>query len=441
MQLPVFVELPSQHGLRRSAAAAFANRRSRALRSVRLPAAITIDPRFPAIPSGAVGAGSSSVEALQVEASDRFLVRGFVDVEDLSRVPDRVGGLAIYSDPQIGPLLTCPGRPPVGDTDQIAAKLNLKALRDRGLDGSNVAIAILDGGTNLPHLQARLAEVGFDAANSWTPLGLAGHAGAFPVDHGTACAYDALIAAPKATLLDFPILAGDLRRGRTLYRGFLAYAQLIASWAILFAPGDLPKYSGLVVSNSWGVHHPRLDFSKGHPGRYVDNPEHPFLRQLALLSKCGADIVFAAGNCGAGCASAYCEGRSKGSIMGANASGDVLTVGACDTDDMRLRYSSQGPSIAGLTPQKPDVLSYAHFRGSEVTGVDTPDAGTSAACPVAAGCIAALRSRISPAKIPPAELVARIRATARAGTRSRGWNADYGFGILDLDALAISCGV
>jgi hypothetical protein len=79
----------------------------------------------------------------------------------------------------------------------------------------------------------------------------------------------------------------------------------------------------------------------------------------------GIDIVFAAGNCGAVCADIHCQGRTAQAIMGANAHPDVLTLGGCDTTDQIVGYSSQGPSIPNMSPQKPDVTAYTHFLGSE----------------------------------------------------------------------------
>ena len=130
------------------------------------------------------------------------------------------------------------------------------------------------------------------------------------------------------------------------------------------------------------------------------------------------------------------------SIMGASAYQDVLTVGGCDTTNLRVGYSSQGPSIPNMSPQKPDLVSYTHFLGSEAFGAGSPDSGTSAACPVAAGCVAALRTRLSPAAAPPANLFSQLRTTARpAAGMPAGWNGDYGYGILDPDAAAHSLGV
>jgi hypothetical protein len=257
------------------------------------------------------------------------------------------------------------------------------------------------------------------------------------------CAVDALSAAPQATLLDYPILSGappaGAPVGRTLSSAVQAYAQLLVFWGVAFAPGGAANYNGLVVNNSWGVYHPSSDFQPGHPGRYVDNPNHPFMGLVSTLARAGADVVFAAGNCGAQCASNKCQGRTAGSIMGANSSPDVLTLAGCDTTDARVGYSSSGPSIAGMHQQKPDLMAYTHFLGSQTTA-GGPDTGTSAACPVAAGCVAAIRTKLAPAAQPPGNLFAQLRATARLVGGRPGWSADHGHGIIDPDTAAQAFG-
>ncbi len=220
-----------------------------------------------------------------------------------------------------------------------------------------------------------------------------------------------------------------------------AFAQLIAFWGVAFAPGGAARYSALVINNSWGIFHPSWDFPPGHPGRYIDNPNHPFNGLVSVLARAGADIVFAAGNCGAQCADGRCQGKTTETIVGANASPDVLTLAGCDTRDARVGYSSQGPSIAGMFQYKPDVTAYTHFLGSEAFGANSPDSGTSAACPVAAGCVAAIRTKLSPHAVPPANLFQQIMATARQPSGPAGWNGDYGHGIIDVDAAAQSLGV
>lgn len=450
MRIPVLVTLPAQEPLRESAMA-FRERRAPgiALANARVPARVELDPNFAAVPIG-TGGPADTIASYDPTASVNFAVRGFVEAADPADIPPEVDGRPLFADPQIQPFqvmaITCGGTPPVGNAAKVRTKLKAAQLAAKQLDGKEVAVAIMDTGVNLAHVQSKLGHpVLFDAANSWSPAGSTIPPFNHPVDHGSMCAYDALLVAPKATLLDFPILASNVPGGSvtggTLSVALLAYAQLIASWAVAFAPGGAARYRALVVNNSWGIFHPSWDFPAGHPGRYCDNPRHPFNLIVATLASSGADVVFAAGNCGAQCADGRCQGRTTQAIMGASAHQDVLTLAGCDTNDKRVGYSSQGPSIAGMFQQKPDVTAYTHFRGSEAFGAGSPDSGTSAACPVAAGCIAALRTKLSPQTTPPANLFAQLRATARQPSGPAGWNGDYGFGIIDPLATATSLGL
>lgn len=450
MQVPVLAVLPSQAPLKEAAAAFLAGDDHRdALSSAKMPSGLALDSSFPAVPVGSHGAADGEAASLHPEASEHFAVRATVDVDHVANVPTHTEGHPLFSDPVISPFLTCGGTPPVGGTAEVQQQLKTAALAARGLDGAKVAVAIMDTGINLAHLQAQpLSQGAFvDIANSWVVPGTTTTPGFHPLDHGTMCAYDVLIAAPKATLLDYPVLGskapGGALGGGVLSLAFKAYSQIMSSWAVSFDANGLAKYDALVISNSWGIFHPSSDFPEGHPGRYIDNPKHPFNQLVGMLARSGADIVFAAGNCGAPCADISCAGLTTGMITGANALDDVLTLAGCDTADQRVGYSSQGPSIANMFQSKPDVTAYTHFQGSLVTGAKTPDGGTSAACAVAAGCVAALRTKLTPAATPSAGLFDQLRATARRppGVAGTGWNADYGFGIIDPDAVARHFGV
>jgi hypothetical protein len=446
MRIPVILVVPAHDHLRKSAEASMANRAAGVDPALapKYPG-VEIDPTFPAVALGTSEPGGVEMAMATPKASAKFAVRGHLEVKDHGHIPETAGDARIFSDPMISPMLTCGGTPPVGNAASVAAKLNVAQLAARHLDGKKVAIAIVDTGIDLAHVQSKLGHAPhFDAPSSWQPPGTPPPApGAWPLDHGSMCAFDALIAAPQATLVDFPVLkanypgSGSVMSG-TLSAALAAYGFMLGSWA----PGGhgLHKYHALVASNSWGIFHPSWDFPAGHPGRYCDNPAHPFNVQLGTVTRAGIDVIFAAGNCGAPCADGRCQGRTTGAIMGASAMQAVLTIAGCDTQDNRVGYSSQGPSIAGMYPQKPDITGYTHFLGSEAFGAGTPDSGTSAACPVIAGCVAALRtsSKIPPrTTMPPASLFTQLRNTARPrpGTQ-HAWNADYGFGIIDAPGAA-----
>lgn len=445
MRIPVLAVIPPQEPLRASAAAAFQKLPSLlSIEKAKLPGRLTLDPRFAAVPIGEALQGTAAVSP---QTSDAFAVRATIEAKSPEDIPDTLDGARIFADPVIEPFQYCAAGAQ-GITGNVRTKLDVPGLQAKQLDGTNVAIAIVDTGVNLAFLKKALgATPKFDAGNSWTPPGATSTPGNFPVDHGTMCAFDALIAAPQATLLDYPVLAakapGGNITGRTISVALQAYAHLLAGYAVAHAPGGVHKYSGLVVSNSWGIYHPSWDFPAGHPGRFCDNPRHPFAIVVGALTAAGADVVFAAGNCGANCPDGRCQGRTNGAIMGSSAYAEVMTVAAClVTNDDRLGYSSQGPSIAGMPQQKPDVTAYAHFLGSEAFGPGSPDSGTSTACPVAAGCIAALRTKLAPSACPPANLIQQFRTMARPGPgTAAGWNADYGHGIVQPLDVANSLGL
>ena len=119
-------------------------------------------------------------------------------------------------------------------------------------------------------------------------------------------------------------------------------------------------------------------------------------------------------------------------IMGANAYQEVLTIGGCDTHDQMVGYSSRGPSIQHLFQHKPDLVAYTHFLGSKTVETFVPDTGVSAACPVAAGCVAALRTRVKQNAVKPAVLFDTLRNTARRPWGGGpGWRPDFGHGIIN----------
>jgi subtilisin family serine protease len=402
---------------------------------------VVLDPAFPPValpapfPASAEGDPLSLNQPLTYSldpAVASVVVRGELPDDDLATRtalltaarPDIVG---VFADPVISTTLTCGGDGARGTWLEVERLLHATDLRAEGYDGAGVALAVVDTGINAERLSAlldRTLEV--DANRSWTPPGVNVAPGRFPVDHGTMCAFDALIGAPRATLLDLPVLRSR-RAGQTALDGLLSDA--VAAYAHLRTvleamPADR---RALVVTNSWGSFSPRWDFPVGHPGNYSDNAAHPFNLIVGSLAEAGADILFAAGNCGQECPDGRCAYPNR-PIGGANSHPQALSVGGVDVHGERVGYSSQGPGR--LWVRKPDLCSYTHFSGSQVYGPDAPDSGTSAACPVAAGVVAAVRARVSAGTLDPSQLRTLLRRTAddRSGV---GFDYDYGYGILD----------
>ncbi|MRH90519.1 S8 family serine peptidase [Nocardia sp. SYP-A9097] len=359
------------------------------------------------------------------------LVRGEIADEDLATVVPRLTESAaitgIFADPVVEGVLTCGDTGPVGTSRDVGTLLHTTEFATAGLTGAAVALAIVDTGINAAFVEKiHGGSVNIDAQRSWNPPGVTGKPGQFPVDHGSMCAFDALIAAPQASLLDFPVLRST-RHGGTTMDGLLSDA--LAGYAQLRTVlTDQPAATrALVVSNSWGSFSSQWDFPVGNPGNYSDNPSHPFNVIVGSLESAGADILFAAGNCGRDCPDGRCAYKDK-PIGGANSHASVLSIGGVDTTNTRVGYSSQGPGR--LTARKPDVCTYTHFLGSTAFGAGTPDTGTSAATPVAAGLVAAIRTHWPATTVSPAQLRDMLRRnTIRRGTTD--FDYDYGYGVID----------
>ncbi len=420
--------------------------------------ALEIDHGYGAVPIGAGGRSGTEVtiDDLRPDNSDHFLVRAFIKAGiNTKGSPPLEGKFLIHADPAIAGMLTCGNTQAVGKTIDVQTRLRSEQLNRAGYDGSRVAIAIVDTGIYLNRITTLLGDLtpgtapAHDAADSWTPRTVATEAFKHALGHGSMCAYDALIAAPKATLLDIAMLLdrapGDHGVPGTVSAAIKAYLYLANIWLRWLAMGAARPYDALVVSNSWGIYHPSLE-PASTAIRFIDNPNHAFRRYFVRpLSLAGIDILFASNNCGSECPSATCLSKTTGMIMGANAYEEVLTIGGCDTNNDRVGYSSQGPSIAGMYPNKPDLTAYTHFLGSKTARIWAPDTGVSAACPVAAGCVAALRTGLPPTTTRPRILFDALRATATTGNGSTTpggvWNEDYGCGIINPVDAALSLGL
>lgn len=384
---------------------------------------------------------STSSLRLDLDAqASTYLVRGTVEDEDLdalaeeARTNDRV--VNISSDVLIETQIVCPGSAPVGNDSDVERLLCTASMHRNRMNGSGVLVAIVDSGVNMAYLNNHGKNPNFDAARSWAYNPAAVTPGSAAVGHGTMCAYDVCIAAPNCTILDVALLRplsaapGNTLMGTLLSDAIRAYRHLLA---ILTAPGRPGESRSLVVNNSWGMFHPSWDFPVGHPGNYSDNPSHPFNVIVASLERAGADILFAAGNCGVDCPDGRCGGVTTRAIYGANSSPAVTSVAGVDTTKARVGYSAIGPGR--LTSRKPDISGYTHFSGS---GVYPADGGTSAACPVVAGVYAAIRSRRpfnpSDSSTRPAAIRNLVTSTAE-DLGATGYDFAYGHGVVNGCAL------
>jgi len=102
------------------------------------PESLHLDPNYPAIPIGGATTESTAAEAMTPQASEGFAVRATIEIEEGATPPET--------------------------------------------------------GINLAFLTSALGWTPtLDTANSWNAPGATTAAGSYPVDHGTMCAFDALI--------------------------------------------------------------------------------------------------------------------------------------------------------------------------------------------------------------------------------------------------------
>lgn len=439
----VLIELRHSPTMQDAAAAGGLGAARGDLDAVAATSGIRFDPGYGVVELPRDGAAAASRElnaAFAVDGLDdlsTYLVRGEVDENALEiagmAMRDRPDVIGIYADGPIAPMQICPGSPPLGTDADVERLLDVNTLRAKGMDGRNVAVAIVDTGLNIAFLQSRGKPAHFDAARSWTPDPTTQTPGDLPVDHGCMCAFDAMIGAPECTLLDIAVLLSEAP-GSTVMEGLLSDA--VRAYGHLHTVSTRPDwpYSALVVNNSWGMFHPSWDFPVGHPGNYSDNANHPFNRIVGTLERAGSDILFAAGNCGRECPDGRCQGLTNAGVFGANSHPQVTCVAGVDTARERVGYSTSGPGR--LMRSKPDVCGFTHFAGS---GVFTADGGTSAATPVVAGLVAAVRTRLpyEASKIvthPAAMRWLLLRTADDLG--AAGFDFDHGHGVVNGHKLA-----
>lgn len=349
--------------------------------------------------------GPATTYAVRVEADDEAAIERL----RRDRHPEIVG---VFADPPVFPFpsVYCSDAA-IGATEDVARGLGVPALSRAGLTGSGVRVAVVDTGIDGSRIPV---------AGGWAPT--PGYVpGSSAPNHGTMVAYDVRIAAPDAQILDYALLTSQAGTWAAfLSDAIAAFADLVGR--VNAAPGRW------VVNNSWGLFDRSSDAPIGSPENYSANPDHPFNQITGALVAAGADVFFAAGNCGADCPDGRCGAGDRGpgaSIHGANSHPDVVTVAAVTVTDRRLGYSSQGPGA--LYSRKPDLAGFGHFKGS---GIFPADGGTSAACPVAAGVAAALRQRLDTGRLAPAQLKGLLQRTAR-DLRGDGWDFDVGYGVID----------
>lgn len=343
-------------------------------------------------------------------------------------------------DVRVAPALHwCAGRgegDAFGGIEEARRLIRAEALRDAGLDGEGAKVVIVDQGVDA----GRLPPGSF--MGGWWKPGVPGavRPGQAAKDnrHGTMIAHAVLAMAPKAKIFDCVLIPPRIRANLP---SFLSDAfgviQRMTLDITLLAQIEPARWKGRwVFVNAWSVYDTR---GEANPGEYTRNPNHWLARAIDAAAPL-VDIVFAAGNCGQHCPDGRCAEEVIGpgrSILGANSLASVLTVAGVRTDGIRVGYSSQGPGQFpgrdGAPQRKPDIAAPTHFRmpgtAHRLAG------GSSAACGVAAGVVAALREKWINQALPSGALFGHMRDTARQPDGGAGWSRETGHGVLDCAAL------
>ena len=318
--------------------------------------------------------------------------------------------------------------------DRSAAErlLNIDLLRlQTQTDGQGVNVVIVDQGLDRQAL-------GNSYGDGWTvgsayPGNPRPQPGTVRRPHGMMIAHNVLKVAPRVKLFDMPLapVAKISNIPAFLSLADAAFRQMlfdIAIWRLGRFPGPW------ILVNPWGIYDRRSEYPLGG---YTENPFSLFNLLVAVAVLQDIDVVFAAGNCGQFCPDNRCGERDRGpahSIWGANSLEPVLTVGAVRADDMWLGYSSQGPGQPRLAlgAEKPDLCAASQF--CEDDDAFSINSGTSAACGLAGGVVAALRSRWDTGSVPPRRLKQILNQTARRPVGvpwGRSLRERLGHGVLD----------
>jgi hypothetical protein len=316
--------------------------------------------------------------------------------------------------------------------DRAAARrlLGADTLVRSGLKGRNVNVVIVDEG--LDRTRIPLANWGGGWSVQISPGVVRQPGMTSPGAHALMIAHNVLDLAPEAVIYDLPLIPPRIANvplfissADAIWQSVLSYIRILRTF---------PQWSGpWLMVNAWGI----FDRASENPlGDYTERPSHPFnITVRDTVASDQIDVVFAAGNCGQFCPSPRCGPHDRGpghSIYGANSHPMVLTAGAVLSDEMWLGYSSEGPGQPLLSSAKPDLCAPSNFR--ETRDASALNTGTSAACALVAGAVAALRSGWPAATVPPQALKMLLNFTAAQPHGPAPWNGRFGYGILDLEA-------
>jgi Subtilase family len=367
---------------------------------------------------------------------------------------ERLNGITISADLALAPAdIWCPNQATsslFGMVDNALALICFDALPSGGqADGTDVRVIIIDQGIDRdylstpggPFVTADGKARGWSVIPGGVPPQPTRNPGSAEFGHGTLMALLVNRLAPEAKIYDLPLLPERIH-DQPVFLSLAATAMLKLRNRV-----QSNVNRRWVLCNAWSVYNLDQDIPLPSVSNYGQNPNNAFtalVRQIAQnnVGAGGADVVFAAGNCGQYCPDGRCGSGQVGpgsSIYGVAALAEVMTVGAVRNDMIWLGYSSQGPSPAAFGSQKPDLCAPSQF--GEPLNASIGYSGTSAACGVSAGVVAALRDTAFPwvaATVPapqtsPAQMIKGLRQQARpVSGQSLPDDLRLGAGILDL---------
>jgi hypothetical protein len=327
--------------------------------------------------------------------------------------------------------------------DLALAQIRASAAVAKGALGDKVNVVIVDQGINRLVLAKSFPTVKFAGGWAADKYGRGGppgpptlvQPGDWPDGHGTKMAEMVLSVAPNATIYDLPLLPSDILDLQT-YLAWAAGAYWMLNgvipWLRLFPPFSGPW----IFCNAWAVYDLRDDAPPTSTLNYGNNPNNSLNLAVASLPRNNvADVAFAAGNCGQFFPDPRCLGQigPGRSIYGVAALADVLSVSAVRGDQIRLGYSSEGPAPAAFASTKPDLSAPSQFAAPN--DWSRAYTGTSTACALMTGALAAARSYPATRMLTAAALRARAIATVSPMVQETLPNQNVGAGLLNVDAL------
>lgn len=375
------------------------------------------------------------------DAADRFRSAAFKAIHSPNNPLKAIGvspnmGVANYSVP------VAPDAALFGTIDDAIRLINADQLPG-GLSGEGVNVVVIDTGIDQSIVPPGQFGGGWHpkaADPTLPPPPLPGQTSGSDAVHGMMIVNNILALAPKATIFDVPLLPPPRITNifSFLHAAEAVFHKLLHDIQWFRANG--PFRGPWILMNAWAIYDRRSEGA--HLGEYTENrgpggiPPHPFIHRIEQVGQAKIDMVFSAGNCGEVCPDDRCGpndfGPARG-IWGANAHRDVITAGAVRVDTIWPGYSSEGPGpTPNLYEQKPDLCTPSQFIG---IGGYPPNTGTSASAAVAAGVVAALRTKANwdQTTVPPFVLKLILNSMTMQPL-GPGWNCWLGNGVLDAHA-------